>query len=1100
MASALGAVGRSPSSVSTRPTPGDGRAAEASGRGSPVANWQATSPRRPGGGAPMSPRAGVTTPKGTSPRAQAHRRRRRATMQKRVKANCPSWAFACLYGSRESQTRGLLSRLRQPATVVVVLVVAASLLLSLWLAAEVQRAEDAVAIENRRTSAAGRVGRLLDALTAYERGLEMLGASVHAQTLHAASSGAVGKDTHEGFDVMAQQYLRSTSSTVGVGVVDRVPRALRAAYEANATRDFPERALPAAPDGDGEGGGEPAAVYIYVNDRELQRPVPARDEPYVYPLTYSSTSSSALYYDLVQAVEPLVDDAYSAVELCAATGNVTATIFAGSGYLLYARSRAPRETAGAVPGDGSDGIASLVVTGASAAGIVQILRGASPDDEATIHGHPLLIEIDDCTVGEKRTNMARDAVGDTTLEAAMAWPRSRQLVNDNLVFAARKWNVIISEEHREDDECSLDGAVLAIGVAATTLLGALLCTGVEVADRRMRQRQSKLRASIAATTHARLVSYICHELRNPLHHISGGLTLFLDDHLPIITGRMYEELCLLQQSVAQMVHVVNDILDIRKLEAGDIEVEIMGANVHSVVRDLAHQLRDSVRPDVALTTVVSRALPEQLLIDPMRMRQGLGNAVHNACKFTNEGTISIIVTTLCDDTALLLEVRNTGVGLKGKHGNELLGIADDSSDDDVASFAHRRESWASSSQDGSTSTRTQLGLELPPRAREELHQWFKKSVARDSAGVPRGPSLPARMLDGFSTFVMERRAVADDSSLSSWGQSSAGRTHSHSLDASAPSQALMTNASGFGLGLPLCRRVTEHMGGEIGLSDERGFTRFWVLLPVNTPGSQIQDEEGAAAEAKGEMEEGPPPVVAGRFVIAIDDERVLRKLLKRYLKALAVEFVVLEDGCDLAPELERCRKEGIEPACILMDIVMLRSDGVSVCRKMRASGVNTPIYAMTGNVDRSHTDTYRSAGFDGLLAKPFTSDGILNCLHHALREQRSWMEAKSETPRATPRLAGRPNGRPRAPTAHEPIADDEDDHMSTSTPGAAARPSPEPSPTPGGAGADGSTGADEDGAADGKLVDGGDGRPPTAGGGAAVNVGSVSLTVDTAAV
>ena len=126
-----------------------------------------------------------------------------------------------------------------------------------------------------------------------------------------------------------------------------------------------------------------------------------------------------------------------------------------------------------------------------------------------------------------------------------------------------------------------------------------------------------------------------------------------------------------------------------------------------------------------------------------------------------------------------------------------------------------------------------------------------------------------------------------------------------------------------------------------------------------------------------------------RHVMLVDDEVTLRRLGARMLDAQGVECDALEDGCEVAGALKP------EHELLLLDIVMRQSDGVEVracasvlvrdvfeyiarwrrrqvCTELRKSGVTIPIVAMTGNVDPASIEMYKGAGFDGMLAKPFS--------------------------------------------------------------------------------------------------------------------------------
>ena len=116
-------------------------------------------------------------------------------------------------------------------------------------------------------------------------------------------------------------------------------------------------------------------------------------------------------------------------------------------------------------------------------------------------------------------------------------------------------------------------------------------------------------------------------------------------------------------------------------------------------------------------------------------------------------------------------------------------------------------------------------------------------------------------------------------------------------------------------------------------------------------------------------------------VVAVDDERVIVKMVARQLKRLGVQRIhTLNDGVHLRGYLESCDDV---PTCILLDITMPQSDGVSVCRDLRADDrfADVPLFAMTANVEGKAA--YELAGFTGLLGKPFSKASLSAVLTHS---------------------------------------------------------------------------------------------------------------------
>ncbi|GAB2791030.1 hypothetical protein GCM10027275_39940 [Rhabdobacter roseus] len=160
------------------------------------------------------------------------------------------------------------------------------------------------------------------------------------------------------------------------------------------------------------------------------------------------------------------------------------------------------------------------------------------------------------------------------------------------------------------------------------------------------------------------LSVMSHEIRNPLHAVLGYTTLLLeedprDDQLP--------SLKVLKFSGETLLALVNDILDINKLDAGKVVLEEIPFSLRELlensVRANMHRARER---DNTLECHYDESIPEQVLGDPVRLLQVVTNLLSNAVKFTENGRVTISAKVLRQnpsEVALLLRVSDTGIGI-----------------------------------------------------------------------------------------------------------------------------------------------------------------------------------------------------------------------------------------------------------------------------------------------------------------------------------------------------------------------------------------------------------------------------------------------------
>ncbi len=179
-------------------------------------------------------------------------------------------------------------------------------------------------------------------------------------------------------------------------------------------------------------------------------------------------------------------------------------------------------------------------------------------------------------------------------------------------------------------------------------------------------QQSRDAADAANRAKSEFLANMSHEIRTPMNAILG-FTDLLQRGIAESPDEQHEYLRTIQTSGSHLLELINDILDLSKIEAGKMEMEITDCSPFSVLSDVVNIL--GVRAEeknVSLTIEVRDHLPETIQTDPVRFRQVVTNLVGNAIKFTESGGVKItacVVDSGDDNGMLHVDIIDTGIGM-----------------------------------------------------------------------------------------------------------------------------------------------------------------------------------------------------------------------------------------------------------------------------------------------------------------------------------------------------------------------------------------------------------------------------------------------------
>ena len=532
------------------------------------------------------------------------------------------------------------------------------------------------------------------------------------------------------------------------------------------------------------------------------------------------------------------------------------------------------------------------------------------------------------------------------------------------------------------------------------------------------------------------LSNMSHEIRTPMNAVLG-LTYLLEK-----TSLQADQRDLVRKIIVaghSLLGIINDILDVSKIEAGRLEVEHVPFRLSTVLENVVNVTAPNIGDkDVELVVGFNDVGIEHLYGDALRLEQILTNLTSNAIKFTAQGEISIhvsIVSEVGDKVMLRFAVTDSGIGIPPERQQDIF-------------QAFTQEDTSTTRRYGGTGLglticrhlvqlmNGEIGVTSEPGKGSQF--WFMlpfQAIPQAAVQLPADGPLCVLVADDNAT---ARAMLSDTIKSMGWqvdvvdsGQDAVSKTMTrlrHNLsydiylldwkmpgmDGLAAARAIREASSPQGQP-PIVIMVTAHARDEVLNAPDAELVDAVITKPV-TPSTLYNTiihvrQHRSEVKVRGNNETTAPTSAArddritGIRVLVVDDSEINREVAKRILEADGAQVFAAADGKEAVDWL-RERPQGVD--MVLMDIQMPVMDGYTATHEIRESLQlrDLPVIALTAGAFKAQQEAAMAAGMNGFLSKPYNVEQIISVVRqHIVHLSAAELERRRSAPAAYPSAA-----------------------------------------------------------------------------------------------
>ena len=616
-----------------------------------------------------------------------------------------------------------------------------------------------------------------------------------------------------------------------------------------------------------------------------------------------------------------------------------------------------------------------------------------------------------------------DALPEDTLESHIGAEAYHGFINmtDHGGFVDNYETRFITE-YGENFWVRLSGQLVNIGDEKYILVGVTDITESKGEEDRLKSARDE--AEHATQAKSMFLATMSHEIRTPMNGVLGMLEVLRTTRLD---QEQRDMLNVISECSVSLLAIIDDILDLSKIEAGKLSLEKVPFALRDIVETTMEMLGYRARErHLELVWRIDPALPDRLLCDPVRLRQIIINFLGNAVKFTEFGSVSVTAALASETEKFAIvrfEVTDTGIGMTPEQLDRMF--------------------KPFSQADESTTRRfggTGLGLSICRRLVDMMHGavgvtsevgkgstfWFEVTI--DKVPDPEPLEQPYD-LEGLTVLVMDDHPTARQSAVDIL--SKAGVTCLTAADPREASDVLSKGKAPNVLLLDHCEQIspllersrsvvpseatilmTTNAGDEMEqFRQQKGLVEL-VVKPVRTAvllravakaAKRLREEQSAptsGSAAPRQCVDRDTALAMGTLILVAEDNPTNRLVIGKQLEQLGYTFEMANDGEQAWQALQNTNY-----GLLLTDCFMPVLDGYELTRRIREhegdSGKRLPILALTASALQGDAEKCYRTGMDGYLTKPVSLEKLSIKLEEWLPEAQA-VPAPAPAPEPVP--------------------------------------------------------------------------------------------------